>query len=83
MLIDPFSRALRYLRVSLTDRCNLRCLYCMPEEGVPSLSHEQILRFEEIEAILHVAVRLGVTSIRLTGGEPLASWWNGCIESPV
>jgi cyclic pyranopterin phosphate synthase len=71
MLIDPTRRVLRYLRVSLTDRCNLRCLYCMPEEGVPSLAHDQILRFEEIEAVLRVAVRLGLTSVRLTGGEPL------------
>ncbi|MEI6308592.1 MAG: GTP 3',8-cyclase MoaA [bacterium] len=72
MLTDSTRRALRYLRVSLTDRCNLRCLYCMPEEGTPSLPHEQILRFEEIEAVLRVAVQMGLTSVRLTGGEPLA-----------
>lgn len=72
MLTDPSKRVLRYLRVSLTDRCNLRCLYCMPEEGAPSLAHDQILRYEEIEAVLRVAVRLGLTSVRLTGGEPLA-----------
>lgn len=60
-----------YLRVSVTDRCNQRCVYCMPAEGVPAKSHETILRFEEIERIVRAAVPLGVKSVRLTGGEPL------------
>lgn len=60
-----------YLRISVTDRCNERCVYCMPAEGVPSKPHEDILRYEEIEKIVRAAVPLGVTSVRLTGGEPL------------
>jgi GTP 3',8-cyclase len=59
------------LRISVTDKCNIRCFYCMPEEGVVYEKHENILRFEEIERIARVAVGLGVTKIRLTGGEPL------------
>jgi cyclic pyranopterin phosphate synthase len=70
-VIDPFERKIDYLRISVTDRCNLRCRYCMPEEGVPSIGHGQILSFEEIFRIARVAVELGVDKIRLTGGEPL------------
>jgi cyclic pyranopterin phosphate synthase len=58
-------------RVSITDRCNLRCRYCMPEEGVEFVEHAQILRYEEIERIIQVALQLGIVKIRLTGGEPL------------
>jgi GTP 3',8-cyclase len=72
MLLDAFGRTIDYLRVSVTDRCNLRCEYCMPEEGVPRLSHADILTYEEIEAFLKVAVAEGITHVRLTGGEPLA-----------
>jgi cyclic pyranopterin phosphate synthase len=70
-MYDCFGRNISYLRVSLTDRCNLRCRYCMPEEGVPMLSHEDILSFEEIEQVVATAVRMGVHKVRLTGGEPL------------
>ena len=68
---DGLERTIRYLRVSVTDRCNLRCRYCMPEEGVPSLLHEQILRLEEIARLVGVAATLGISRVRLTGGEPL------------
>ena len=70
-LTDPYDRRLNYLRLSLTDRCNLRCLYCMPREGTVKLSHEDILTYEEILRLSAIAVSLGVTKIRLTGGEPL------------
>lgn len=59
------------LRVSLTDRCNLRCRYCMPPEGVEFIPHQEILRYEEIERIIRVALGLGITKVRITGGEPL------------
>jgi len=72
MLVDAFGRTIDYLRVSVTDRCNLRCEYCMPEEGVPRLAHGDILTYEEMEAFLRVAVAEGVRHVRLTGGEPLA-----------
>ena len=72
MLLDPFNRRLNYLRISLTDRCNLRCLYCMPEGGVPKLAHEDILSYEEFLRLARLSVRLGIEKIRLTGGEPLA-----------
>lgn len=65
------SRAATYLRVSVTDRCNQRCVYCMPAEGVPDRPHDDILRFEEVERVVRVAAALGVRSVRLTGGEPL------------
>ena len=68
---DHIGRSIDYIRVSVTDRCNLRCRYCMPEEGVPLLRHEDILRFEEIAAFLRVAVAEGIVHVRLTGGEPL------------
>lgn len=71
MLHDTFGRTIDYLRISLTDRCNLRCLYCMPEEGVPSLCQKKILRLEEIERIVSVAAKCGIKHLRLTGGEPL------------
>jgi GTP 3',8-cyclase len=70
-MIDRFGRTIDYLRISVTDRCNLRCRYCMPPEGVPLLPPEDILRFEEIVEVGRAAVSLGVTKIRLTGGEPL------------
>jgi cyclic pyranopterin phosphate synthase len=70
-LVDAFGRVHTDLRISVTDRCNLRCVYCMPEEGVAWLPRSEILTFEEIERIAGVARRLGVDSVRLTGGEPL------------
>ncbi|OGP51156.1 MAG: cyclic pyranopterin phosphate synthase MoaA [Deltaproteobacteria bacterium RBG_13_43_22] len=71
MLLDPYNRRLNYLRISLTDRCNLRCVYCMPEQGVPKLIHEDILTYEELLRLARLSVRLGIEKIRLTGGEPL------------
>jgi len=70
-LIDRFGRRHTLLRVSVTDRCNLRCQYCMPACGVPWRAHDEILRFEEIAQIVRVAVACGVHRVRLTGGEPL------------
>ncbi len=68
---DAFGRTLNYLRISVTDRCNLRCRYCMPVEGVPLLPHDQILSLEEILNVARVATELGFERFRLTGGEPL------------
>ncbi len=70
-MIDSLGRNINYMRISVTDRCNLRCIYCMPEEGVPSLSHEEILRFSEIERICRAATSLGIRRFKITGGEPL------------
>ncbi len=69
--LDAFERPIEYLRVSVTDRCNLRCVYCMPEEGVKFIPHSAILRYEEIVRIVRVAVGMGMKHVRLTGGEPL------------
>ena len=71
-MIDGEGRRIEYLRLSVTDRCNCRCTYCMPEDGVPMLRHDQILSFEEMERIVGACARLGVRKVRLTGGEPLA-----------
>jgi len=71
MLLDSYKRRLNYLRISLTDRCNLRCVYCMPEQGVPRIFHEDILTYEELLRLAHLSVGLGIEKIRLTGGEPL------------
>ena len=68
---DSHGRVIDYLRISLTDRCNFRCIYCMPAEGVCPMGHDEILRIEEIEKIARVATRIGIRSVRLTGGEPL------------
>ncbi|HVB70896.1 MAG TPA: GTP 3',8-cyclase MoaA [Acidimicrobiales bacterium] len=70
-LIDTFGRVHDDLRISITDRCNLRCVYCMPEEGMTFLPRSEILSFEEITRVARVARQLGVTAIRVTGGEPL------------
>ncbi|HXZ29543.1 MAG TPA: GTP 3',8-cyclase MoaA, partial [Dehalococcoidia bacterium] len=70
-ILDSFGRSINYLRISVTDRCNLRCLYCMPPEGVPRISHNEILSYEEIRTVARAAAELGVNKIRLTGGEPL------------
>jgi cyclic pyranopterin phosphate synthase len=70
-LADAFQRPITYLRISVTDRCNLRCVYCMPEDGLPWIEKGEILTFEEIVAIVRAAARIGVRAIRLTGGEPL------------
>jgi cyclic pyranopterin phosphate synthase len=70
-LSDSFQRPINYLRISVTDRCNLRCVYCMPVSGVCPLAHEDILRYEEINAVARAAAEMGIDKIRLTGGEPL------------
>lgn len=68
---DLRGRSIDYLRVSVTDRCNLRCVYCMPPEGIPLLPRQDLLSFEEIERVCICAARLGITKLKLTGGEPL------------
>ncbi|MEW6423824.1 MAG: GTP 3',8-cyclase MoaA [Bacillota bacterium] len=68
---DNFQREINYLRVSVTDRCNLRCFYCLPEQGVKSIPHGEVLRFEEIERVVRAAALVGVKKVRITGGEPL------------
>ena len=70
-LIDSFNRPINYLRMSITDRCNLRCIYCMPKEGMSLIGHDDILRYEELLRIAGIAVKKGITKIRITGGEPL------------
>lgn len=71
-MIDRYNRTIDYLRISVTDRCNLRCVYCMPEDGCPSLlAHDEILTYEEITRICRAGVKLGIKKIKLTGGEPL------------
>ncbi len=70
-MFDRFDRRIHYLRISVTDRCNLRCQYCMPPEGVLLFRHQDILSFEEIRDFTAIAVELGVDKVRLTGGEPL------------
>lgn len=70
-MLDKYNRDINYLRVSITDRCNLRCVYCMPKEGLSLIGHDDILRYEEILRIIRVAVGMGIKKVRLTGGEPL------------
>lgn len=70
-LINRYNRKITYLRVSVTDRCNLRCIYCMPPGGIKPLRHEDILRFEEIEEIVRYSIDWGIDKVRITGGEPL------------
>ena len=70
-MFDKFDREINYLRVSITDRCNLRCKYCRPKEGISLKGHADILRYEEIIRIVSVAVKLGLIKVRITGGEPL------------
>ena len=70
-MFDHINRRIEYLRISITDRCNLRCVYCMPEEGVPALRHGEVLSYEEIIRIVRVAAGAGIKKVRLTGGEPL------------
>lgn len=70
-LIDPYNRHLNYLRISITDRCNLKCIYCVPGDLIPRLSHDEILTYEEILRLVRIGIRLGISKIRVTGGEPL------------
>ncbi len=70
-MIDPYGRTIKIIRISVTDRCNYRCVYCMPASGVPDIPHEKIMRYEEIRDFCVVAVGMGIRRFRLTGGEPL------------
>ncbi|MFZ0448224.1 MAG: radical SAM protein, partial [Desulfatiglandaceae bacterium] len=70
-LVDTYNRHLNYLRISITDRCNLSCIYCKPDRCVPKLHHEEILSYEEILRLMGIVIPLGITKVRLTGGEPL------------
>ncbi len=70
-LSDSFQRPINYLRISVTDRCNLRCIYCMPAQGITLLPHSEILSYEEVQAVAQAAAALGINKLRLTGGEPL------------
>ncbi|MFB0507498.1 MAG: GTP 3',8-cyclase MoaA [Thermodesulfobacteriota bacterium] len=72
MLTDNFARRINYLRISITDRCNLRCRYCMPDEGIALIGHDEVLTYEEILRVVRLFGQLGIEKIRLTGGEPLA-----------
>ena len=68
---DQFERNINYMRVSVTDLCNLRCVYCMPKEGIRQISHDEILTFDEIARVRRIGAELGISRIKLTGGEPL------------
>jgi GTP 3',8-cyclase len=70
-MLDKFNRKISYLRVSVTDKCNLRCVYCMPEDGVKLLTHNDIISFEEIIEVVKAGSRKGIEKVRITGGEPL------------
>ncbi|RYC71809.1 GTP 3',8-cyclase MoaA [Spirosoma sordidisoli] len=70
MIVDNHNRPITYLRLAVTDRCNLRCFYCMPEEGIRYLPKQQLLTYEEMERLVRVLARLGVSKVRITGGEP-------------
>ena len=76
-LIDGRGRRITYLRLAITDRCNLRCRYCRPEEGVPFIHHNEILRFEELERLSKIFCSMGIHKIRVTGGEPFSR--RGCM----
>lgn len=86
---DGLGREIDYLRISVTDKCNLRCRYCMPPHGITPLAHEEILTLEEIFRLVGIMEQLGIRKVRLTGGEPMVrkiyrGWWSrstGCAES--
>ena len=71
LLVDSYGRRIKSMRISITDKCNFRCTYCMPAEGLPWLKKAEILSYEEIERVARVAVSIGIEQIRLIGGEPL------------
>ena len=75
---DACGRTIDYMRIAITDRCNYRCVYCMPASGVPDKGHCEIMSFEEIERFVSIAAGYGIRHLRLTGGEPLAR--KGCAE---
>ena len=68
---DRYGREIDYLRISITDRCNLRCVYCMPKDGIHQISHKEILTYDEIKRVCQCVTTLGIHKIKLTGGEPL------------
>ncbi|MBR3841291.1 MAG: radical SAM protein, partial [Erysipelotrichales bacterium] len=70
-MIDAYGRNIDYLRISVTDRCNFRCQYCMPEEGIELCKHDEMLTFDEITRIVRIMASIGFRKIKLTGGEPL------------
>ena len=72
MARDALGRTIDYLRISVTERCNFRCVYCMPEEGLPWRAHAEMLDYDDIERLVRIATRFGIRRVRLTGGEPLA-----------
>ena len=76
-LVDGHGRRISYLRLAITDRCNLRCRYCRPEKGVPFIPHQEILRFEELERLVAIFCALGINKVRVTGGEPFSR--RGCL----
>ena len=71
-MLDRLGREIDYVRISITDRCNLRCVYCMPEHGVASMRHEDVLSYEEILRTVRALAALGIHHVRVTGGEPMA-----------
>jgi cyclic pyranopterin phosphate synthase len=77
-LIDNHGRPITYLRLAITDRCNLRCSYCMPEQGVATISHDEMLSYEELERLVRLFLGMGVKKVRITGGEPFVR--RGCID---
>ncbi len=77
-LVDNFHRPITYLRLAITDRCNLRCRYCMPEQGVTPLSHAELLSYEELERLVRICLGLGISKVRVTGGEPFVR--KGCVD---
>ena len=70
-MIDGYGRNIDYIRISVTDRCNLRCVYCMPEEGVAAADRKEILSYDEIRELAEIFADLGIRKIKITGGEPL------------
>lgn len=70
-MIDQYGREIEYLRISVTDRCNFRCAYCMPEGGMELMTHDDILRYDESLRIVRLITQLGIKKIKVTGGEPL------------
>ena len=77
-MTDSYGRNIDYIRISITDRCNLRCVYCMPEEGVEPVSHDEILSFDEIIRLTEIFASIGIKKVKLTGGEPLVR--KGAVE---
>ena len=77
-MLDRCGREIDYVRISITDRCNLRCVYCMPEKGVASMRHGDVLTYEEIVRTVRALAYLGIRHVRVTGGEPMAR--RGCLD---